>query len=112
MANPAVVAVIFGVAIATVLYFMFASQEGEHSQRADNRAYRHNYYINRNRRFQQPIDNRDECTICISPLIYENMVELYCHHTFHKKCIEELIQHGQREHVQQLCPLCRAPIKF
>lgn len=113
MANPAVVAVIFGVAIATVLYFMFASQEEEHSQRADMRSYRHNYYTNGNKQFQQSVDdNRDECTICFMPLIHENMLELYCHHTYHKKCIETLIQHQQRDHVPQLCPLCRAPIKF
>jgi len=47
--------------------------------------------------------NNETCVICQDPLDSECRM-LSCFHTFHEKCLHQLIQYGID---QKLCPICR-----
>jgi ankyrin repeat protein len=45
----------------------------------------------------------EDCAICLNPLSSE-IGTLLCGHTFHSKCIQQMVDSG----VRKVCPLCRA----
>lgn len=51
-------------------------------------------------------DMEDECHLCLDTMKKgENVFILPCQHTFHTKCVDELVVH---QHI--VCPLCRKSI--
>jgi hypothetical protein len=49
----------------------------------------------------------DDCAVCLEPMIQAELeVELPCKHIYHRACITALRKRG----VNELCPLCRAPL--
>eukprot|EP01064_Diplonema_japonicum_P011112 TRINITY_DN18391_c0_g1_i1.p1 TRINITY_DN18391_c0_g1~~TRINITY_DN18391_c0_g1_i1.p1 ORF type:complete len:423 (+),score=103.70 TRINITY_DN18391_c0_g1_i1:66-1271(+) len=48
-----------------------------------------------------------ECTICLEPLQYGNLAVLKCGHTYHLKCVEQLVASNKAAHARDnKCPLC------
>ncbi|XP_017878195.1 RING-H2 finger protein ATL63-like isoform X3 [Ceratina calcarata] len=95
MPHAGVLAVIIGVTVATVLYFIFGSNhEDEH---------RYRYYSP----YSEQIEDTEECPICLSLLNQHTYAMKSCIHRFHRSCIEQ----WQRETLgpQALCPVCRSP---
>ena len=49
---------------------------------------------------------KDDCTICLEPLILKQCVITSCKHIFHRSCIYQL----EKTDEFSLCPLCRNPM--
>ena len=67
----------------------------------------HNIIINENSTIEDSIiENNRLCSICIQPILSNMNCVLNCGHTFHKECIDQLINSNNFK-----CPLCRTQIK-
>ncbi|XP_076758706.1 uncharacterized protein LOC143428020 [Xylocopa sonorina] len=101
MPHAGLAALLLGVTVATVLYFMFGNNtEQPHSYHRNTHNYSQRQYY---------IDDPDDCPICLSSLAHGSKCILRnCKHKFHKNCIQEWKTQAQGP--QALCPICRSPL--
>ena len=53
----------------------------------------------------------EECSICLESIDSRESVETLCNHTFHKKCLSQVVQVNEENiGVYIRCPICREQI--
>ncbi|CAL7937719.1 unnamed protein product [Xylocopa violacea] len=99
MPHAGLAALLLGVTVATVLYFMFGNRPEPQQYYETNHSYsQKQYYF-----------TEYDCPICLSPLTRGSKCVLRnCKHKFHRDCIQRW--KSEACGVQALCPICRSPI--
>ncbi|XP_017753845.1 PREDICTED: E3 ubiquitin-protein ligase RNF181 homolog [Eufriesea mexicana] len=100
MASPVLVTIFLGLAISTLLYFMFGDYKEENGE--SSYQYNHEYYSDIS-------SNSEQCVICQEPLPNQPIRILDCSHKFHVLCITAWKE--QCTSLKITCPLCRRTFK-
>ncbi|XP_066581560.1 RING finger protein 32-like [Prorops nasuta] len=121
MTHPGIaLALLFGVGIGAVMYFVFAgrqeasghmnqSREQRPEPRASSSTWDESPTPTRRRIPKRRTSGPQDCVICLEKIEY-SAVRLDCDHYFHEPCIQDWFKKGCEGNKQE-CPLCRGKCK-